>query len=277
MENIIRKENKLNSLMGKYGKVIIAFSGGIDSTLVLDTAVKVLGKENVIAAVANSELFTDTEFNSAVKLAKKDGIEVAEVKLNYLFNEEIRNNRPSSWYWMKKIFYKKMNELKEKFSADIVLDGMIMDDNNDFRPGLKARDEEGIVSILQLAQIYKVEVRKLAERRGLENWNKVASCSVSSRFPYNTELTNELINRVMKSEAYLKVLGYKTVRVRVQGNTARIEVPIRETVSLINSMKEINRQLKLYGFEYITLDLEGFKSGRMNDELSSGEKSKLVN
>ncbi|MDN2454213.1 ATP-dependent sacrificial sulfur transferase LarE [Lactobacillus sp. UCMA15818] len=277
MENIIRKENKLNSLMGKYGKVIIAFSGGIDSTLVLDTAVKVLGKENVIAAVANSELFTDTEFNSAVKLAKKAGIEVAEVKLNYLFNEEIRNNRPSSWYWMKKIFYKKMNELKEKFSADIVLDGMIMDDNNDFRPGLKARDEEGIVSILQLAQIYKVEVRKLAERRGLENWNKVASCSVSSRFPYNTELTNELINRVMKSEAYLKVLGYKTVRVRVQGNTARIEVPIRETVSLINSMKEINRQLKLYGFEYITLDLEGFKSGRMNDELSSGEKSKLVN
>ncbi|MFT9098608.1 ATP-dependent sacrificial sulfur transferase LarE [Liquorilactobacillus sp.] len=277
MENIIRKENKLNSLMGKYGKVIIAFSGGIDSTLVLDTAVKVLGKENVIAAVANSELFTDTEFNSAVKLAKKAEIEVAEVKLNYLFNEEIRNNRPSSWYWMKKIFYKKMNELKEKFSADIVLDGMIMDDNNDFRPGLKARDEEGIVSILQLAQIYKVEVRKLAERRGLENWNKVASCSVSSRFPYNTELTNELINRVMKSEAYLKVLGYKTVRVRVQGNTARIEVPIRETVSLINSMKEINRQLKLYGFEYITLDLEGFKSGRMNDELSSGEKSKLVN
>ncbi|MFT8669894.1 ATP-dependent sacrificial sulfur transferase LarE [Liquorilactobacillus hordei] len=277
MENIMKKENELNSAMGKYSKVIVAFSGGIDSTLVLDTAVKVLGKENVIAAIANSELFTDTEFNSAVKLASKFGVKVAEVNLNYLFNEEIRNNRPSSWYWMKKIFYKKMNELKAEFNADIVLDGMIMDDNNDFRPGLKARDEEGIISILQLAQIYKVEVRELAERRGLENWNKVASCSVSSRFPYNTELTSVLINRVMKSEAYLRKLGYKTVRVRVQDKTARIEVPVREMVSLINNMKEINRQLKLYGFEYITLDLEGFKSGRMNDELSAGEKSRLVN
>ena len=276
MNELNVKETKINELLAKYDRVLVAFSGGIDSTLVLDAALKVLGCEKVRAVVANSALFTDEEFNKAVKLAQDLGANVKTVELDYLANTEIKNNTPASWYWMKKIFYQKLNELKAELNATVVLDGMIMDDNDDFRPGLRARDEEKAVSILQQADIYKPEVRKLAAQRGLTNWNKVASCSVSSRFSYYTELTLPAIKRVMKSEAYLRGLGFLTVRVRVQDSAARIEVPTEQVISLINQMSTINQQLKAYGFRYVTLDLQGFESGRMNEELPEAQKTALV-
>jgi uncharacterized protein len=276
MNELNVKETKINELLAKYDRVLVAFSGGIDSTLVLDAALKVLGCEKVTAVVANSALFTDEEFNKAVKLAQDLGANVKTVELDYLANTEIKNNTPASWYWMKKIFYQKLNELKAELNATVVLDGMIMDDNDDFRPGLRARDEEKAVSILQQADIYKPEVRELAAQRGLTNWNKVASCSVSSRFSYYTELTLPAIKRVMKSEAYLRGLGFLTVRVRVQDSAARIEVPTEQVISLINQMSTINQQLKAYGFRYVTLDLQGFESGRMNEELPEAQKTALV-
>ncbi|AUJ32845.1 MAG: ATP-dependent sacrificial sulfur transferase LarE [Liquorilactobacillus nagelii] len=276
MNELNVKETKINELLAKYDRVLVAFSGGIDSTLVLDAALKVLGCEKVTAVVANSALFTDEEFNKAVKLAQDLGANVKTVELDYLANTEIKNNTPASWYWMKKIFYQKLNELKAELNATVVLDGMIMDDNDDFRPGLRARDEEKAVSILQQADIYKPEVRELAAQRGLTNWNKVASCSVSSRFSYYTELTLPAIKRVMKSEAYLRGLGFLTVRVRVQDSAARIEVPTEQVLSLINQMSTINQQLKAYGFRYVTLDLQGFESGRMNEELPEAQKTALV-
>ncbi|MFT8727440.1 MAG: ATP-dependent sacrificial sulfur transferase LarE [Liquorilactobacillus ghanensis] len=276
MNELAKKEVKVNEVLSQYDQVLVAFSGGIDSTLVLDSALKVLGHNKVTAVVANSELFTNEEFDKAVKLAKDLGANVKTVELNYLANDEIKHNTPASWYWMKKIFYQKLNELKAELNADVVLDGMIMDDNNDFRPGLRARDEEKAVSILQQADIYKKEVRKIAASRGLVNWNKVASCSVSSRFSYNTELTLKAIKRVMDSEAYLRGLGFLTVRVRVQDLVARIEVPVEQTVNLINQMQEINQRLKNFGFEYVTVDLQGFKSGRMNEVLSDNQKAALV-
>ncbi|MCI1921870.1 MAG: ATP-dependent sacrificial sulfur transferase LarE [Liquorilactobacillus nagelii] len=276
MNELNVKETKINELLAKYDRVLVAFSGGIDSTLVLDAALKVLGCEKVTAVVANSALFTDEEFNKAVKLAQDLGANVKTVELDYLANTEIKNNTPASWYWMKKIFYQKLNELKAELNATVVLDGMIMDDNDDFRPGLRARDEEKAVSILQQADIYKPEVRELAAQRGLTNWNKVASCSVSSRFSYYTELTLPAIKRVMKSEAYLRGLGFLTVRVRVQDSAARIEVPTEQVLSLINQMSTINQQLKAYGFRYVTLDLQGFESGRMNEELPEAQRTALV-
>jgi uncharacterized protein len=276
MNELNVKETKINELLAKYDRVLVAFSGGIDSTLVLDAALKVLGCEKVTAVVANSALFTDEEFNKAVKLAQDLGANVKTVELDYLANTEIKNNTPASWYWMKKIFYQKLNELKAELNATVVLDGMIMDDNDDFRPGLRARDEEKAVSILQQADIYKPEVRELAAQRGLTNWNKVASCSVSSRFSYYTELTLPAIKRVMKSEAYLRGLGFLTVRVRVQDSAARIEVPTEQVISLINQMSTINQQLKAYGFRYVTLDLQGFESGRMNEELPEAQRTALV-
>lgn len=274
MESV--KNTNLTNALSQYNKVLVAFSGGIDSTVVLDAALKTLGKENVLAVVANSDLFTDEEYTKAMDLANEMGANVMGTTLDYLSNDDIKNNRASSWYWMKKMFYEKLNELKAENGCDVVLDGMIMDDNNDFRPGLRARDEEGAVSVLQQADIYKSDVRDMARAAGLSNWNKVASCSVSSRFAYDTELTVAGIQRVMKAEAYLRSLGFATVRVRVQDDLARIEVMADQMNDLVAQMFAINDTLKGLGFTYVTVDLEGFKSGRMNESLTADVKAALV-
>lgn len=274
MESV--KNVNLTNALSQYNKVLVAFSGGIDSTVVLDAALKTLGKENVLAVVANSDLFTDEEYTKAMDLAREMGANVMGTTLDYLSNDNIKNNRASSWYWMKKMFYEKLNELKAENGYDVVLDGMIMDDNNDFRPGLRARDEEGAVSVLQQADIYKSDVRDMARAAGLSNWNKVASCSVSSRFAYDTELTVAGIQRVMKAESYLRSLGFATVRVRVQEDLARIEVMADQMNDLVAQMFAINDTLKGLGYTYVTVDLEGFKSGRMNDSLTADVKAALV-
>lgn len=139
----MKKNAELVRLLKSYNKVLVAFSGGIDSTVVLDTALKTLGKKNVVAVVANSDLFTDEEYAKAIHLAQELGATVKGVTLDYLANDEIKFNRPSSWYWMKKLFYQKMNDLKAQYDCDVVLDGMIMDDNDDFRPGLRAVMKKG--------------------------------------------------------------------------------------------------------------------------------------
>lgn len=260
----------------QYQRVLVAFSGGIDSTLVLKLAIEALGTTNVVAVVANSELFTNSEFEKAVSLGKQLDVEVVTTQIDYLTNDEIRHNTPASWYWMKKMFYQRMNDLAGEYHADAILDGMIMDDNSDFRPGLKARDEEGAISTLQVADMYKQDVRDLAAQMGLSNWNKAASCSVSSRFPYNTVLTSEAIERVKQAEAYLRQQGFATVRVRVQEMTARIEVPSEQLAALLAEAANIDRYFRELGYQYVTLDLMGFKSGRMNDTLTKETKLALT-
>ena len=128
------KKLALTAALSQYNKVLVAFSGGIDSTVVLDAALKTLGKENVLAVVANSDLFTDEEYTKAMDLAQEMGATVLGTTLDYLANDDIKNNRASSWYWMKKMFYQKMNELKDNSNCDVVLDGMIMDDKTIFVP-----------------------------------------------------------------------------------------------------------------------------------------------
>ncbi|GAJ26629.1 ATP-utilizing enzyme of the PP-loop superfamily [Liquorilactobacillus sucicola DSM 21376 = JCM 15457] len=276
METFMEKEDKLQNILAGYNKVVVGFSGGIDSTLVLKEAADILGKKNVLAIVANSELFTDEEYNKAIALAQELDVQVNGIELDYLADENISNNTPQSWYYMKKMFYSALNKVAADFNADAVLDGMIMDDNTDFRPGLRARDEAKAVSVLQKADIYKTDVRKIAKKLGLNNWNKVASCSVSSRFPYYTKLDSKKIARVMDAEAYLRGLGFSTVRVRVHGTVARVEVPTDSFAGFMSLREKINNKLLKLGYEFVTLDLSGFESGRMNEVLSENTKKKVL-
>lgn len=276
MTELDQKQRKLESIIKQYSRVVVAFSGGIDSTLVLAEALKVLGRDNVLAVVANSELFTNEEYDKAIALAKDLKATVRGVNIDYLSNVHIVANEPETWYFSKKLFYNRMTEIATEGHYDAVLDGMIMDDLSDFRPGLIARNEAGAVSVLEKAGFYKKDVRELAKKLGLNNWNKVASCSISSRFPYYTKLTTERISRVMKSEKFLRDLGFPIVRVRFHNEIARIEVPADRLNDLISQHDRVQDALTSYGFKYVTVDMAGFKSGRMNDDLSQATKAKLT-
>ncbi|GEO68704.1 ATP-dependent sacrificial sulfur transferase LarE [Levilactobacillus acidifarinae] len=273
MDAVINKTQQLQAVLGQYRSALVAFSGGIDSTVVLQAAINAYGAANVRAVVANSELFSDTEFDQAVTLGQQLGVTVVPTTLTYLANEDVRHNTPKSWYAAKKLFYQRLNGLKAQYPADVVLDGIIADDLNDYRPGLKARDEEHVVSPLALAGFTKADVRSLAQDYGLTNWNKVPSCSVSSRFPYNTTLTVAAIDRVMQAEAYLRRLGFLTVRVRVHGDLARIEVPADRMDTLLAHREAVNTTLKQLGYDYVAVDLGGFISGHMNDVLTAADKA----
>jgi uncharacterized protein len=268
MTTLAAKKAALTDLLQKMNKVTVAFSGGIDSTVVLKMALNVLGRDNVTAVVANSELFTEEEFDKAVSLAEELGANVQTTTLDYLSDEHIEHNTADSWYYAKKMFYTRLNDLAAANGSDAVLDGMIKNDEQDYRPGLKARTEAGARSLLQEADFFKVDVRALAQELDLNNWNKVASCSVSSRFPYGTTLTHENIAQVMAAEKYLRSLGFPTVRVRYHGDIARVELPEARIGDFLVFNDRVNRKLQALGFRYVTLDLGGFRSGRMNDTLT---------
>lgn len=271
MATLATKKATLVAALKDLQRVTVAFSGGIDSTLVLKMALDVLGRDNVTAVVANSELFMDEEFDKAMSLAEELGAKVQGTTLDYLSDDHIKNNTPDSWYYAKKMFYSRLNDIAANNGSAAVLDGMIKNDENDYRPGLKARSEAGARSLLQEADFFKTDVRALAQELGLTNWNKVASCSVSSRFPYGTTLTHDNIAQVMAAEKYLRSLGFPTVRVRFHDDIARIELPEARIGDFLVFNDRVNRQLQSLGFRYVTLDLGGFRSGRMNDTLTKAQ------
>ncbi|BDZ30250.1 ATP-dependent sacrificial sulfur transferase LarE [Lactiplantibacillus sp. WILCCON 0030] len=268
MTGLAAKKVALMDSLKALKRVTVAFSGGIDSTLVLKMALETLGRDNVTAVVANSELFTDEEFDKAVSLAEELGATVQTTTLDYLSETHIEHNTPDSWYYAKKMFYDRLTEMAAANGSAAVLDGLIKNDEQDYRPGMKARTEVGARSLLQEADFYKVDVRALSQELGLTNWNKVASCSVASRFPYGTTLTHENVAQVMAAESYLRGLGFPTVRVRFHEDIARIELPEARIGDFLVFNDRVNRQLQSLGFRYVTLDLGGFRSGRMNDTLT---------
>ncbi|AEV95992.1 ATP-dependent sacrificial sulfur transferase LarE [Pediococcus claussenii] len=275
MTSAEEKENKLINVLESEKKVAIAYSGGIDSTYLLKVAIDELGKENVLAVVVNSELFSDEEYRKALKLAKELDANAVGVQMQELADARIAANTPKSWYYSKKLLYKTIRSAATDKGFETILDGMIADDNDDFRPGLKARTEENVISPLQEVELYKKEIRELAKLRSISNWNKVASCSVASRFPYGTKLTMAAVNEVFEGEKWLRNAGFPVVRVRVHGDLARVEVPEGKIIELLARKDEMSSFLKSIGFNYVTIDIDGFESGRMNKVLDVKEKVAL--
>jgi pyridinium-3,5-biscarboxylic acid mononucleotide sulfurtransferase len=266
-ETTIQKNLELGEILSGMGRVMVAFSGGVDSALVLKRAQEELG-DQVLAVVVASELFRKQEFEDAVKLAEDMGVAVYKTEIKELDNPDIVANTPDSWYYSKKMLYSHLNELAERMDYPYVLDGMIMDDLDDFRPGMRARKEAGARSVLQEAKIYKKEVRELANQLGLPVWDKPASCSLASRIPYGIEIDKQKIEQVDQAEIFLAKIGFPQVRVRHHDNVARIEVTPEEITKLVEQRDSIHLKLKSLGFTYVALDLRGYRTGSMNEELS---------
>ena len=273
MAELNTKEMKLDALLKDMQSVVIAFSGGVDSSLLLKKAIDVLGVNYVKPVVVKSELFRNEEFELALKLGQSLGVEVLETEMSELQDANIVKNTPESWYYSKRLMYSQLENIKNKLGFNYVLDGMIMYDLDDFRPGLKARDDFGVRSVLQEAKLYKSEVRELSHQHDLPVWNKPALCSLASRIPYGEELSFTKVNKVNEAEKFILSLGINHVRVRYHHNIARIEVTEDQLTNLLKLKDSIILHLKELGFDYVTMDLEGYRTGSMNEIIDTKSTS----
>lgn len=264
-----KKVNKLKNIFLSMGKVIVAFSGGVDSTFLLKIGKDSLGKENVIAVTATSPLYPERELEFAKKMAKELGVRHLFVESNELKIEGFSKNPVNRCYLCKKELFSELRKVGQEEGFPFIVEGSTLDDDRDYRPGKIAINELGIRSPLKEAGFSKNDVREASREFGLSTWNKPSFACLASRFPYHNEITEDELKMVNEAEDFLIGLGFTQVRVRHYKDLARIEVFPEEIGRLIEeSLREkIVSHFKKIGYKYVTLDLQGFRSGSMNEVL----------
>ncbi|WP_044260066.1 ATP-dependent sacrificial sulfur transferase LarE [Richelia intracellularis] len=262
---IVEKLERLKALFAEMEQALIAYSGGVDSTLVAKIAYDVMG-DNTLAITAVSASFMPEELENAKLQAATIGICHQILETQEMKNPNYTSNPVNRCYFCKSELYDNLKLLGKNLGYPYIIDGVNADDLNEYRPGIQAAKERGVRSPLVEVNITKTEVRQLSQQLGLPWWNKPAQPCLSSRFPYGEEITASKLHRVGRAEVYLHKLGYKNLRVRSEGDTARIELP-PETIQdfiLNTDLPRLINVLQDLGFIYVTLDLEGYRSGKLN-------------
>ncbi len=263
----------LTAMLKEMRGLLVAFSGGVDSSLLLAAARDALG-DAVLAATATSPTFPAHDLEFAQKVASQLGVRWITLETDELNDHQFRANPPNRCYFCKKKLFLLLLEKAREEGLPLVVEATNADDLSDFRPGLVALRELDIRSPFVELGIGKQDIRRLAKERGLENWDKPSSACLASRIPYGEEITKERLERIAKAEAALHHLGFRQVRVRDHGSLARIELVPEDITRLIESPLRdvIVEACKVAGYHYATLDLQGYRTGSMNETLDAAQR-----
>ncbi len=265
------KVKKLKDILQSMSKVLIAYSGGVDSTFLVKIAKDTLGKENVLAVTAESATYPLSELKDAKRNARNIGVRHLVIHTDEFEDSNFVLNPANRCYYCKKELFSTLRKIAKKEGIEFVIDASNTDDVNDYRPGAKAKKEFGVRSPLQEAGFNKNDIRHLSEKIGLKTWDKPAMACLASRIPYGEKIEIDKLKRIETAEEFLQKSGFKQVRVRCHGSVARIEVLPKDIKLLIkNTLHDrIITRLKKMGFAFVTLDLQGYRTGSLNEVLKN--------
>ena len=272
--SLIEKKHCLKRALEQYGSLLVAFSGGVDSSFLLSYAVEILG-QHVVAVTADSPLHPNREKAEAARYARKLGVRYVVVKTNELESPDFTANPVNRCYICKKNLFERFLQIAASMGIQYVAHGANVDDLSDFRPGHAATRELGIVAPLIDAGLTKADIRELSKQMHLETWNKPSMACLASRIPYGNRITRQALEMIDSAENYLLDSGLRTCRVRHHGDLARIEVSPDDVERMVtgNVRREIVQRFREIGYLYVTLDLEGYSQGSMNRAVCVDEHS----
>lgn len=255
---------RLKKIISDYRSCLIAFSGGVDSTFLLRVASLVLPEDKILAVTAFSPTFPEDELVFSKNIARRFGVRHKIIRTGELQNKKFISNTVNRCYFCKKELFSRLKNIATKSKLNFVADASNISDKSDFRPGNIAKQEYQIRSPLQEAGLTKEEIRKLSRKLGLDTWDKPSLACLASRIPYGIKISSGLLGRINQAEAYLKGIGFQQVRLRHYNGLCRIEVAKGDIPRLISKRHQVIDKLKKIGYNYVTIDLEGYRTGSMN-------------
>ncbi len=273
-DDLREKYARMTDILRSLERVAVAFSAGVDSTFVLKAALDVLGPDNVVAVTGNSDSLARAEFDAAVELTEALGAEHVILETNELANANYAANPENRCYFCKTTLYERMEEFIRARGIAHVVNGINADDYGDWRPGITAAREHSVRCPVAEASLTKADLRALSKELGLPTFDKPASPCLASRVQYGEPITPEKLHRIESCEAFLHGLGLRECRVRHHDNLARIEVPADQVAPLAHPQmrEQIVNHFRAAGYNYVTLDLQGFRSGSMNEVIAFGKQ-----